>query len=444
MKALFNTIRNIWKIEDLRTRILTTLGFVLIYRLGSFVTLPGIDPTQLQLLENQTSDGLLGLLNLFTGGAFSQASIMALGIMPYISASIVIQLLGVAVPYIQKLQREGESGRTKINQITRYLTILITGVQGPGYIANLQATLPDTAFLLSPATFWTSSIIILVTGTLFAMWLGEKITDRGIGNGISLLIMIGIIAALPQAFAFEFVTKVNSSGGGLVMLVMELVVILAVILLSILLVQGTRRIPVNYAKTVIRNRQYGGVRQYIPLKINAAGVMPIIFAQAIMFIPITFAGFSSSTAASGFVQEFSDFGGFWYNFVFAILVIVFTYFYTAITINTSQMAADMKRNNAFITERGGIRQGKETAKYLDAVMSRIVLPGSFFLAFVAILPAFAMQAGVNPQFAQFYGGTSLLIMVGVVLDTIQQINAHLINRHYDGLMKKGRRTRSGM
>ena len=444
MKALFNTIRNIWKIEDLRTRILTTLGFVLIYRLGSFVTLPGIDPNQLQLLENQTSDGLLGLLNLFTGGAFSQASIMALGIMPYISASIVIQLLGVAVPYIQKLQREGESGRTKINQITRYLTILITGVQGPGYIANLQATLPETAFLLSPATFWTSSIIILVTGTLFAMWLGEKITDRGIGNGISLLIMIGIIAALPKAFAFEFVTKINSSGGGLVMLVMELVVILAVILLSILLVQGTRRIPVNYAKTVIRNRQYGGVRQYIPLKINAAGVMPIIFAQAIMFIPITFAGFSSSTAASGFVQEFSDFGGFWYNFVFAILVIVFTYFYTAITINTSQMAADMKRNNAFITERGGIRQGKETAKYLDAVMSRIVLPGSFFLAFVAILPAFAMQAGVNPQFAQFYGGTSLLIMVGVVLDTIQQINAHLINRHYDGLMKKGRRTRSGM
>ena len=327
MKGLLNTIRNIWKIDDLRMRILTTLGFILIYRLGSFVTLPGIDPNQLQLLENQTSDGLLGLLNLFTGGAFSQASIMALGIMPYISASIVIQLLGVAVPYIQKLQREGESGRTKINQLTRYLTILITGVQGPGYIANLQATLPETAFLLSPGTFWTSSIIILVTGTLFAMWLGEKITDRGIGNGISLLIMIGIIAALPQAFAFEFVTKINSSGGGLVMLVIELVLILAVILLSILLVQGTRRIPVNYAKTVIRNRQYGGVRQYIPLKINAAGVMPIIFAQAIMFIPITFAGFSASGASSGFVQEFSNFAGFWYNFVFAILVIVFTYFY---------------------------------------------------------------------------------------------------------------------
>jgi preprotein translocase subunit SecY len=443
MRALFNTLRNIWNIQDLRMRILTTLGFVLIYRLGSFVTLPGIDPTQLQLLENQTSDGLLGLLNLFTGGAFSQASIMALGIMPYISASIVIQLLGVAVPYIQKLQKDGESGRTKINQLTRYLTILITGVQGPGYIANLQATLPETAFLLSPSTFWTSSIIILVTGTLFAMWLGEKITDRGIGNGISLLIMIGIIAALPQSFAFEFVTKINGSGGGLVILVIELVLLLAVILLSILLVQGTRRIPVTYAKQMIGNRQYGGVKQYIPLKINAAGVMPIIFAQAIMFIPITFAGFSASTASSAFVQEFSDFSGFWYNFVFFILVVVFTYFYTAITVNPEQMAADMKRNNAMITENR-IKPGKQTAEYLNNVMTRIVLPGSFFLAFVAILPAFAMQAGVNPQFAQFYGGTSLLIMVGVVLDTIQQINAHLINRHYDGLMKKGRRTRSGM
>ena len=443
MRALFNTLRNIWNIQDLRMRILTTLGFVLIYRLGSFVTLPGIDPTQLQLLENQTSDGLLGLLNLFTGGAFSQASIMALGIMPYISASIVIQLLGVAVPYIQKLQRDGESGRTKINQLTRYLTILITGVQGPGYIANLQATLPETAFLLSPSTFWTSSIIILVTGTLFAMWLGEKITDRGIGNGISLLIMIGIIAALPQSFAFEFVTKINGSGGGLVILVIELVLLLAVILLSILLVQGTRRIPVTYAKQMIGNRQYGGVKQYIPLKINAAGVMPIIFAQAIMFIPITFAGFSASTASSAFVQEFSDFSGFWYNFVFFILVVIFTYFYTAITVNPEQMAADMKRNNAMITENR-IKPGKQTAEYLNNVMTRIVLPGSFFLAFVAILPAFAMQAGVNPQFAQFYGGTSLLIMVGVVLDTIQQINAHLINRHYDGLMKKGRRTRSGM
>ena len=440
MKALFNTIRNIWKINDLRTRILTTLGFVLIYRLGSFVTLPGIDPTQLQLLENQTSDGLLGLLNLFTGGAFSQASIMALGIMPYISASIVIQLLGVAVPYIQKLQREGESGRTKINQLTRYLTILITGIQGPGYIANLQATLPESAFLLSPSTFWTSSIIILVTGTLFAMWLGEKITDRGIGNGISLLIMIGIIAALPQAFAFEFVTKINSSGGGLVMLVIELVLILAVILLCILLVQGTRRIPIAYPKQMMGQR-YAGARQYIPLKINAAGVMPIIFAQAIMFIPITFAGFSTSTAASGFVQEFSDFSGFWYNLVFAILVIVFTYFYTAITVNPDQMATDMKRSGATIYN---LKPGKQTAKFLNETMTRIVLPGSFFLAFVAILPAFAMKAGVNPQFAQFYGGTSLLIMVGVVLDTVQQINAHLLNRHYDGLMKQGRRVRSGM
>ena len=446
MKALLSTLRNIWKIEDLRMRIFTTLGFVLIYRLGSFVTLPGIDPNQLQLLESQTSDGLLGLLNLFTGGAFSQASIMALGIMPYISASIVIQLLGVAVPYIQKLQREGESGRTKISQLTRYLTIVITGVQGPGYIANIQATLPESAFFynmtdqLSQTGFFVSSMLILVTGTLFAMWLGEKITDRGIGNGISLLIMIGIIAALPQAFAFEFVTKINSSGGGLVMLVIELVLILAVILLCILLVQGTRRIPIAYPKQMMGQR-FTGARQYIPLKINAAGVMPIIFAQAIMFIPITFAGFSTSTAASGFVQEFSDFAGFWYNFVFAILVIVFTYFYTAITVNPDQMAADMKRSGATIYN---LKQGKPTAKFLNETMTRIVLPGSFFLAFVAILPAFAMRAGVNPQFAQFYGGTSLLIMVGVVLDTVQQINAHLLNRHYDGLMKKGRRTRSGM
>tara|TARA_B100000965_G_scaffold323570_1_gene285325 strand:- start:2231 stop:3556 length:1326 start_codon:yes stop_codon:yes gene_type:complete len=441
MRSLYNKIRDIWKIDDLRSRILTTLGFILIYRLGSFVTLPGIDPNQLQALQSQTDDGLLGLLNLFTGGAFSQASIMALGIMPYISASIVIQLLGVAVPYIQKLQREGESGRTKINQLTRYLTIAITGVQGPGYIANLRNTLPEEAFLLSPGTFWMSSIIILVTGTLFAMWLGEKITDRGIGNGISILIMIGIIAALPQSAAFEAVTKINGSGGGLVVLAIELVIILAVILLSILLVQGVRKIPVQYAKRIIGNKQYGGVRQYIPLKVNAAGVMPIIFAQAIMFIPITFAGFSTSNAASQFVVAFSDFSGFWYNLVFAILVILFTYFYTAITVNTSQMADDMKRNGGFIP---GVKPGKKTAEFLDNVMSRIVLPGSFFLAFVAILPAFAMRAGVNPQFAQFYGGTSLLIMVGVVLDTVQQINAQLISRHYDGLMKRGRSGRSGM
>jgi preprotein translocase subunit SecY len=443
MKSLFNKIRDIWNIEDLRLRILVTLGFVLIYRLGSFVTLPGIDPNALSNLTAQTDgNSLLGLLNLFTGGAFSQASIMALGIMPYISASIVIQLLGVAVPYIQKLQREGESGRTKISQLTRYLTIAITGVQGPGYLANLNAQLPAEAFFFgSGGLFWISSMIILVTGTLFAMWLGEKITDRGIGNGISILIMIGIISILPQSAVGEVLEKINSSGGGLVLVSIELVILLAVILLSILLVQGVRKIPVQYAKRIIGNKQYGGVRQYIPLKVNASGVMPIIFAQAIMFIPITVLGFSTSETAQGFLATFSDFSGFWYNFVFALLVILFTYFYTAITVNTSQMADDMKRNGGFIP---GVKPGKKTAEFLDNIMSRIVLPGSFFLAFVAILPAFAMKAGVNQQFAQFYGGPSLLIIVGVVLDTIQQINAKLISRHYDGLMKRGRTGRSGM
>mgnify|MGYP006133411859 CR=1 FL=1 len=443
MKSLFSKIRDIWNIEDLRLRILVTLGFVLIYRLGSFVTLPGIDPNALSNLTAQTDgNSLLGLLNLFTGGAFSQASIMALGIMPYISASIVIQLLGVAVPYIQKLQREGESGRTKISQLTRYLTIAITGVQGPGYLANLNAQLPAEAFFFgSGGLFWISSMIILVTGTLFAMWLGEKITDRGIGNGISILIMIGIISILPQSAVGEVLEKINSSGGGLVVVSIELVILLAVILLSILLVQGVRKIPVQYAKRIIGNKQYGGVRQYIPLKVNASGVMPIIFAQAIMFIPITVLGFSTSETAQGFLATFSDFSGFWYNFVFALLVILFTYFYTAITVNTSQMADDMKRNGGFIP---GVKPGKKTAEFLDNIMSRIVLPGSFFLAFVAILPAFAMKAGVNQQFAQFYGGTSLLIIVGVVLDTIQQINAKLISRHYDGLMKRGRTARSGM
>ena len=436
MKNFIETLKNIWKIEELRNRILTTLGFLLIYRLGSFVALPGIDPQQLSALENQTADGLLGLLNMFTGGAFSQASIMALGIMPYISASIVIQLMTMAVPYLQKLQKDGESGRTKISQITRYLTVLITCFQAPGYIANLQATLPPEAFLLSSGSFWFSSIVILVTGTMFAMWLGEKITDRGVGNGISILIMVGIIAVLPQSFVFE-VGRVKP-----LIILVELVIMMVVILASVLLVQGVRRIPIQYAKRGASG-QIAAARQYLPLKVNAAGVMPIIFAQAIMFIPITFAGLSDSEGVQTFVSAFSDFSGFWYNLVFGFLIILFTYFYTAITVNTNQMADDLKRNGGFVP---GVKPGKDTAGFLDGIMSRIVLPGSVFLAFIAILPAFAMNAGVNQSFAQFFGGTSLLIMVGVVLDTLQQIEGYLLNRHYDGLMKSGRLSggRSGM
>ena len=433
MGKLIQTIKNIWKIEDLRTRILVTLSFIAIYRFGSFVVIPGVDPSQLANLQAQSADGLLGLLNMFTGGAFSQASIFALGIMPYISASIVIQLLGMAIPYFQKLQREGESGRRKINNITRYLTILITGGQAPGYIANLKATLPETAFLLGDGAFWLSSIIILVTGTLFVMWLGEKITDNGIGNGISLLIMIGIIASLPMSLSQEFLQALEAQSGGLVVFLLEIVILVLVIALSILLVQGTRRIPVQYAKRVVGNKQYGGVRQFIPLKVNAAGVMPIIFAQAIMFIPVTLAGFSDDL--TGIANTLSDFTGFWYNLTFFVMIVLFTYFYTAITVNPKQMAEDMKKNGGFIP---GIKPGKKTAEYLDNVMSRITFPGSLFLGFVAILPAFAMAGGVNPQFAQFFGGTSLLIMVGVVLDTLQQIESHLLMRHYDGLMDKGK------
>ena len=435
MKKLVETIKNIWQIQDLRNRILITLAFIAIYRFGSFVVLPGVDPSLLGNLQQQTSEGLLGLLNMFTGGAFSQASIFALGIMPYISASIVIQLLGMAIPYFQKLQKEGESGRRKINNITRYLTILITGGQAPGYIANLKATLPPEAFLLSPGIFWLSSIIVLVTGTMFVMWLGEKITDRGIGNGISLLIMIGIIAYFPQSLMMELASGLEDQGGGLVLFLVEMLVLLLVIMVSILLVQGTRRIPVQYAKRVVGNKQYGGVRQFIPLKVNAAGVMPILFAQAIMFVPITLVGFSDSETLQGMAAVLTDFAGFWYNLMFFVMVVLFTYFYTAITVNPNQMADDMKRNGGFIP---GVKPGRKTAEYLDAVMSRITLPGSLFLGVVAILPAFAMQAGINAQFAQFYGGTSLLILVGVVLDTLQQIESHLLMRHYDGLMDSGR------
>ena len=442
MKRLIQTIRNIYKIEELRKRIIYTLGIIVIYRLGSYIVLPGVDPNQLANLQNQTSGGLLGLLNMFSGGAFSNASIFALGIMPYISASIVVQLLGMAIPYFQKLQKEGESGRKKINQITRYLTVVITAFQAPAYIANLISQLPAQAIspfdpnITSPTTFfWISTVVILVSGTLFVMWLGERITDKGIGNGISLIIMIGIIARLPFALFSEFISRMEQKGGGLVFFIVELAVLVMVILLTILLVQGTRKIPVQYAKRIVGNKQYGGVRQYIPLKVNAAGVMPIIFAQAIMFLPLTLAGFASSEALTGFASTFTDINGFWYNFTFAILIIVFTYFYTAITVNPNQMAEDMKKNGGFIP---GVKPGRKTADFIDGVMSRITLPGSMFLALVAIMPALVRMIGISTQFAQFYGGTSLLILVGVVLDTLQQIESHLLMRHYDGLTKSGR------
>ncbi|MCK4360580.1 MAG: preprotein translocase subunit SecY, partial [Bacteroidales bacterium] len=436
MKKLIQTIRNIYKIEDLKKRILYTLGIILIYRLGSKVVLPGVDPDMLANLQSQATTGLLGLLNMFSGGAFSNASIFALGIMPYISASIVVQLLGMAIPYFQKLQKEGESGRKKINQITRYLTILITAAQAPAYIGTqLVAALPPEAItpfdpsVTAPSTFfWVSTVIILIAGTMFIMWLGERITDNGIGNGISLIIMIGIIARLPFALFGEFISKMEEKGGGLVYFVVEIAILVFVILITILLVQGTRRIPVQYAKRIIGNRQYGGVRQYIPLKVNAAGVMPIIFAQAIMFLPLTLAGFSDSEALSGFASAFTNINGFWYNFTFFIMIVLFTYFYTAITVNPNQMAEDMKKNGGFIP---GVKPGRRTAEFIDTVMSRITLPGSMFLGFVAIMPALVSKIGVTTSFAQFYGGTSLLILVGVVLDTLQQIESHLLMRHYD-------------
>ncbi|MDD2195775.1 MAG: preprotein translocase subunit SecY [Bacteroidales bacterium] len=441
MKSFFETLKNIFKIEDLRNRIFYTLGILLIYRLGSFVVLPGINPAELTALKSQTSDGIMGLLDMFSGGAFSNASIFALGIMPYISASIVVQLLGIALPYFQRLQKEGESGRRKINQITRYLTVIILVLQAPAYLANLHAQLPTSAFALTGVYFTISSTIILIAGTMFIMWLGEKITDKGIGNGISLIIMIGIIARLPFALAAEFFQRAEEMAGGLVMFLVEMVILFVVFMFSILLVQGTRRIPVQYAKRIVGNKQYGGVRQYIPLKVNSAGVMPIIFAQALMFLPMMLASFDTS-ATTGIAAAFSDFTGFWYNFTFALLIIAFTYFYTAVTINPNQMAEDMKKNGGFIP---GVKPGRKTVEFLDNIMSKITLPGSIFLALIAILPAFARILGVNNQFAQFFGGTSLLILVGVVLDTLQQIESHLLMRHYDGLMKTGRiKGKSGM
>ncbi len=431
MKAFIQTLKNIYKIEELRSRIFFTLLIVLIYRLGSKVVLPGVDPAQLEAFSQRASSGVLGLLDMFSGGAFSQASIFALGIMPYISASIIIQLLTIAVPYFQRMQKEGESGRRKMNQITRYLTVVVLVLQAPAYLTQI----PNQAKLMAPTMFLFSSVIILTAGTIFVMWLGERITDKGIGNGISLIIMIGIIARLPFAISSELSERLGGQGG-LVAFLVEIVFLFLVFVISILLVQGTRRIPVQYAKRIVGNKQYGGVRQYIPLKVNAAGVMPIIFAQAIMFLPLSFARYGTGgEAMSRFVATFSRYTSVWYNVVFALLIIVFTYFYTAIIMNPTQMAEDMKKNGGFIP---GVKPGKKTSEFIDTVMSRITLPGSIFLAFIAIMPAFASLFGIQQSFAQFFGGTSLLILVGVVLDTLQQVESHLLMRHYDGLMKSGR------
>lgn len=434
---LVDTIKNIWKIEDLRKRLVVTFLLILVYRVGCYVVLPGIDPNQLAAMKSFTSGGLMQLLDMFSGGAFSQASIFALGIMPYITASIVIQLLGMVLPQFQKLQREGESGHMKINQYTRYLTVLILLLQAPAYLFNLEYQVNSAAHGTMALTWLdkTYMTVILAAGSMFIMWLGERITDKGVGNGISFIILIGIIARLPGAFIEEFMGRISSAQGGLVMLVIEIVLLFAVILGAVLLVQGTRKVPVQYAKRIVGNKQYGGARQYIPLKVNAAGVMPIIFAQAIMFIPLTLAGFGSRGEASSIVKALTDMEGFWYNFIYFLMIVAFTYFYTAITVRPTQMSEDMKRNNGFIP---GVKPGKKTADYLDSIMSRITLPGSIFLGIVAIMPAFARICGVTHSFAQFFGGTSLLIMVGVVLDTLQQIESHLLMHHYDGLMKSGK------
>ncbi len=439
------TIKNIFKIEELRKRLGYTLILLLVYRLGCFVVLPGIDASMLATLQSNANQGLVGLLNMFSGGAFGNASIFALGVMPYISASIVIQLLGVFVPYFRKLQMEGESGRKKMNQMTRVLTIIVIIIQAPAYLASVHAQIPADAFVAVRNLGWSNfmfnlvSTLILMSGSMFVMWLGERITDRGIGNGISIIIMIGIVARLPYSIAAEVTEKMTTTNGGLLLLIIEFVIWFFVIIAAIALVQAVRKVPVQYAKRVIGNRQYGGVRQYIPLKINAAGVMPIIFAQALMLFPVLF---SRWDATRGLAATLGNYTGFWYNFLFFILVIVFTYFYTAVTVNPTMMAEDMKRNGGFIP---GVKPGKKTVEYLDSIMSRVTLPGSIALGFIAILPALAMILGVSNSFASFYGGTSLLILVGVVLDTLQQVESYLLMRHYDGLMKTGRISgRSGM
>ncbi|MBX2968086.1 MAG: preprotein translocase subunit SecY [Cyclobacteriaceae bacterium] len=429
MKRFFTTIRNIFSIEDLRVRILNTIGFLIIFRLGSFIVLPGVDPVILE--QNAVSGGIFDLLNTFLGGSFSRASIFALGIMPYISASIIVQLLGFAVPYFQKMQKEGESGRKRLNQITRVLTIFITGFQSYGYI---RGTIPTEAITTPGLFFYASSIIILIAGTMFCMWLGERITDKGIGNGISMLIMIGIVSRFPGAIIDE---AVNQRGlDGALLFIIELLALFAVVMGVIMLTQATRRIPIQYAKQVIGNKLYGGKRDFIPLKLNSAGVMPIIFAQALMFIPALLAGIWRDSDIGAYIgSTFSDFTTWQYNLLFGSLILIFTFFYTAITINSNDIADNLKRNGGFVP---GIKPGKQTAEFIDTVLSRITLPGALFLVIVAILPAFAVRAGVGQNFAQFYGGTSLLIMVGVILDTLQQIESYLLMRHYEGMMKSGR------
>ncbi|MCO5945941.1 preprotein translocase subunit SecY [Mucilaginibacter flavidus] len=430
MKKFFTTLSNIWKIDDLRVRITNTLLFLLIYRVGSYVVLPGVSAASLN--HDQNKEGIAGLLNMFAGGSFSRASIFALGVMPYISASIVVQLLGIAVPYFAKLQKEGESGRNKINQWTRYLTIGITALQAIGYLRSQIS--PEQMELANPY-FTILNMCVLTSGTMFVMWLGEKITDKGIGNGISLIIMVGIISALPGAFLTEFQSRTTSVAGGLVVFIVEIVALIAVVMFTVLIVQGTRKIAVQYAKRIVGNKQYGGVRQYIPLKVNAAGVMPIIFAQALMFIPATVQQFFPNAAQNKVLMALSDYTSWGHNVLFAILIILFTYFYTAITVNPNQMAEDMKKNGGFIP---GIKPGRDTGSFIDGVISRITLPGSIALAIIAVIPPLASMVGITSSFSRFFGGTSLIILVGVVLDTLQQIESHLLMRHYDGLMKTGR------
>ncbi len=439
---LIETLKNIWKIEDLRNRLLTTFLFIVIYRFGCHVVLPGINPSDLEAMRKFTDSGLMQLLDMFSGGAFGQASIFALGIMPYITASIVIQLMGMVVPSFQKMQKEGESGRMKLNQYTRYLTVIILIFQAPAYLANLQYQVNAAgghANIMGNVPMLVFLSLVLTAGAMMIMWLGEKMTDKGIGNGISIIILVGILARFPGAIIQEFTSRLNTAQGGLVMFLVEIVVLFMVTAGAVMLTQGTRKVPVQYAKRIVGNKQYGGARQYIPLKVNAANVMPIIFAQALMFIPITLAGFGARQDAGGIggwiARNFGDMNGVLYNVVYFLMIVAFTYFYTAITVRPTQMAEEMKKNSGFIP---GIKPGKKTAEYLDSIMSRITLPGSIFLGIVAILPAFARYFGINQQFAQFFGGTSLLITVGVVLDTLQQIETHLMMHHYDGLMKSGK------